>query len=362
MDLETLIYESLLTSQNEQRSRVNNPILYIAKGLFLLYLLQILTMVNCETLTVCIKYTDHLSKFVDISFSNENATLAAAAFLSSMSVNDESKVEELTGRMLNPSSSSSEIRLYSPGQTSILDTLKPLLLPDTTFLQAGAHHFFPPVRDPTIYDLTSKKNIRGVLVEASPSVYFELQSRKNKDINGYLYHTLQGAACDVDGSQTFYTSKKLTSTNNCVELSTGEEVCTNYHPEKESELGSMRREVIGRTLLGDEVNSDESRDALIEEVNVRCYSPSGILEAVNSLFEFDFGVKGEVGYPFDFVVTDTEGFDFVILKSMLVDGWRPRVILTEIGHLPDVCLMHEMLSGLGYELLTHGDDGLWVMK
>jgi FkbM family methyltransferase len=105
-------------------------------------------------------------------------------------------------------------------------------------------------------------------------------------------------------------------------------------PDWSKGLGTFSKEVL---LSHDHLIDDlESR---IRELPVQCIT-------VNEL------LKHTGGQPLDFLITDTEGHDFVILQQFDFSIVRPQLIVYESKHLSpvDFAACEQMLSGFGYRI------------
>ncbi len=97
--------------------------------------------------------------------------------------------------------------------------------------------------------------------------------------------------------------------------------------------------------------SNPYADRYIKEVRVPCMGISDILERNH--------VKA-----LDFLVVDTEGYDWEVLKTVDFNRHRPTIIQFESGHLSlrDRREAFETLSGLGYSMHWNGADSYALLE
>lgn len=194
------------------------------------------------------------------------------------------------------------------------------LRPDAVFVQIGSN-------DGSKHDPLRATFLRtrwtGVLVEPVPYVFERLRANYAR----YPRARLENAAvADRSGTMPFYHLRPAAP---------GETLVDWY-----DELGSFRKEVV--LSHADRIPQLESRLVATE---VRCLT-------------FDELCERHALQSVDLIHTDAEGYDDVILDSIDLGRWRPRVLIYEHKHLSterrDRCARR--IADLGYQCRSEGQD------
>ena len=188
--------------------------------------------------------------------------------------------------------------------------------PSVSFIQIGANDGVDFVRS-VVRHYRHSRDIKGVLVEPQPYFYRRLLSNY-AGIEGIKI--LNVAISESAKSMTLYyidyDSKEL--------------------PEWSKGLGSLSKEVLlsHRRLIS-------NLDSYIRQMEVRCISVPDLIDTTGCA-------------QLDVLVTDTEGYDLVILRQFDFASLRPKLIIYESKHLSkaDFASCQSMLTGFGYEV-TH---------
>jgi FkbM family methyltransferase len=167
--------------------------------------------------------------------------------------------------------------------------------PSIFFLQIGAND---GVTTDPIYKFVTRYHWHGILVEPVPEVFERLKKNYGGEPNLQFVNAAVGEA---DGVRTLYTLKADAET----------EEADRRHRALPSSYSSFRKDlVLGQT----EWVPDAARR--IRETEVRCVSLDTLLR--------------EAGEPaIDLIVTDTEGYDFAILKMIDFSRLQPPIIFYE---------------------------------
>ena len=194
---------------------------------------------------------------------------------------------------------------------------------DVFFIQIGAND---GIRNDPLYPLRSKYSWKGILIEPQKRAFSELQ--RNFQNNRLL--TLVNAAISSETS-----SKQL------YRLSFSEE---NWATAR----SSFKRETLKRSIDAGIVD----KLAIAHGVEVPFSKESYITsEPVQSL-TFDDLVKTYNIDHVDFLLIDTEGFDYEILKLIDLRTYKPLIVLYEYKHLSleDYRSSVQLMRSCGYKL------------
>lgn len=165
------------------------------------------------------------------------------------------------------------------------------------------------------------RNIGGLLVEPQPYFCERLQATY-ADVKGV--RILNCAISDRRGSRTLY------------------HVDYNHRdlPAWTKGLGTLRKDV-----LLSHANLVSSLDSRIRELQVACITVADLLRMIGDT-------------RIDVLITDTEGYDFVILKQFDFATVRPQLIVYESKHLSadDFESCERLLSGFGYRVVHFYND------
>jgi FkbM family methyltransferase len=192
--------------------------------------------------------------------------------------------------------------------------------PDASFIQVGSNDGvqLDPLREQVV-----ERRWSGVMVEPIPSVFARLQTNYGNQPRVRLENV---AIADENGTRSLYFIPEADDHTSL--------------PEWYQALASFRKDVILQHRS--EIPDIESRIATIE---VSC-STFDALCARNGIDQVDL------------IHTDTEGYDYEIIKSIDLAALRPKVVLFEHYHLDrtvyEECVGH--LRSLGYEDLAVGMD------
>ena len=195
------------------------------------------------------------------------------------------------------------------------------------FIQIGSHD--GQQQDP-LCDVLMRHEWAGIMVEPVPYVFERL--RRNY---GHLRHvTFENLAIGPeDGSVPFY------------HLADADDAGRPGLPIWFDALGSLRREVV----LDHEEFIPDIRERLVE-TTVPCLTFGSLCHR--------HGVE-----TVDILHTDTEGYDYEILRSVDFDRLRPKLIIYERKHLAGDervgCVTH--LESFGYETYSYGLD-TWCLN
>jgi putative sugar O-methyltransferase len=196
------------------------------------------------------------------------------------------------------------------------------LRPQASFVQIGSHD--GQQQDP-LRDIVLSREWSGIMVEPVPYVFARLQHHYGHLQRVQLENLAVGP---IDGTKPFY---HLRDTSGAGRPGL---------PIWFDALGSFDRDVV----LGHRqyIPDIESR---IVELEVPCVTFTTLCERN--------GVE-----RVDFLHTDTEGYDFEILRSVDFDRVRPTLIVYEHVHLPpeDRQACRELLAGFDYETFEYGLD------
>jgi FkbM family methyltransferase len=187
-----------------------------------------------------------------------------------------------------------------------------------TFVQIGSND--GSMGDP-LHDVVVKYGWRGVLVEPLPHLHAALRETY-RQTPGLLFE--QSAIGAADGTMTMYSVNPWPG-----------------DPEWVRGLSSFRRDVILESA-----NEIPDIAARVEEVDVPVLRLETLLERhrINHI---------------DLLQTDTEGYDFEILRQIDFSApWAPQYLIYESCHLDSVILekTHEMLKAAGYTVMQAGYD------
>ena len=197
--------------------------------------------------------------------------------------------------------------------------------PRAFVVQVGAHD--GTVVDPLRAELV-RRPWRGVLVEPVPYVFARLRANYGRNARLILENA---AIADHDGTVEIH---------HLPETGQGS-VWGGYDA-----LGSLRKDVVLK-------HTD-----LIPDIGRRLVSST-----VPSLTFASLCAKHGVEH-IDIVQTDTEGYDFEVLKLIDLDHWRPGLIMYEHVHLgeADREAARSMLATHGYELIADHMDTIGVQR
>jgi len=168
---------------------------------------------------------------------------------------------------------------------------------------------------------------RGIMVEAVPYVFERLKTNYESD----RIRIVCCAITEQSGQRSFYSLKEDKDPS---------------LPKWYDQLGSFRKDVILKH--SDLIPDLESR---IEKIDVKCLSYNQLLK--------DFAV-GEV----DLLHVDTEGYDYVIIRQVQLDGGGPEVVIFEHKHML-VSERRELLQIFrkhGYRCLVGTNDVLCIRR
>jgi FkbM family methyltransferase len=199
--------------------------------------------------------------------------------------------------------------------------------PNLFFIQIGSHD---GQQQDSLHDMVIRHNWAGIMVEPVPYVFQRLR-RNYGHLQGITFENV--AIGPVDGSVPFY---HLPDTDD---------------PERAGlpvwfdGLGSLRREV----LVGHERYIPDIHERLVEST-VPCLTFESLCRRN--------GVEAV-----DLLNTDTEGYDYEILKSVDFNRIRPKLIVYESAHLTGSeqadCVA--TLESFDYETLVYGLD-TWCLN
>lgn len=199
--------------------------------------------------------------------------------------------------------------------------------PDAFFVQVGAHD--GTQLDPLQDEITHRR-WHGIMVEPVPYVFERLRASYGDDPRLILENV---AIADVDGEREFHHLRQADTDDG--------EVWKWYDA-----LGSFRREVVlsHRELIPD----IEDR---IVTTNVPCLT-----------FDSLCGRHGVTSI--DVIQTDTEGYDYEVLRRIDLDRYRPKLVMFENLHLDAATRQAslELLEAHGYEHTSDGMDTLGVHR
>jgi len=198
---------------------------------------------------------------------------------------------------------------------------------DAFFVQIGAND--GEQQDP-LRDLVLGHDWAGIMVEPVPYVFERLRRNYGHLPRIRLENLAVGAQ---DGVVPFY------------HLPDTEDAGRPGLPSWFDALGSLRRDVL--TAHREFIPDIEER---LVETLVPCVTFDALCER-NGVQEIDL------------LLTDTEGYDYEILKRIDFDRFRPKLIIYESWHLGEgdkpACAAH--LAGFGYETLEYGLD-TWCLN
>ena len=195
--------------------------------------------------------------------------------------------------------------------------------PAPHFVQIGA---FDGMANDPIQPFRANGKLTGIVVEPQPDM-FEKLTEAYAGVEGV---TLENCAIgDTDGELVLYRLKDAY-------LHLG---------------GAVAKQLTSpiRSKIEDFIVWDGDTDEVIETIAVPSYT-------VNSLL----AKHGRTST--DILVVDTEGYDYIILKSAGLDQLKPTAILYEHKHLSpaDQMACNQMLADLGYKLMIHYVDTIAV--
>lgn len=188
----------------------------------------------------------------------------------------------------------------------------------------------------SLYQYITKYNLPALLVEPQPDVFLRL--RKNyRDCTNVKFSNV--AVGDKDGTMPFYRIKAdLVQKGGEYKASSG----SSFYREQIVE-NVLNRLPPRRTDILKHIS--DNPDDYIEEVEVKT-------KTLQSLFD-EYNIK-----KVDFLLTDCQGFDFVILKQLDLKKYSPDVINFEHSLLSDEDLMlsRKLLVDAGYTYFVHEGD------
>ena len=203
---------------------------------------------------------------------------------------------------------------YRKHQVDVLDLAIATLQPEDPgffFLQVGAHdgRTGDPVRR-----FVERYHWRGILLEPQPEVFQKLTQNYRHEPQLVLENA---ALAFTDGAMSLYAIE-----------------------------GSSLRTSLNRAAVTAHAGSSKQ----IRELSVRAVTVGTLLR------------KHDVG-RLDMLIVDTEGFDYQVVKMILTEGLRPRLIRYEHLHVstPDRIACTTMLVDAGYRLLRDGTDTLALL-
>lgn len=198
---------------------------------------------------------------------------------------------------------------------------------DRFFVQIGSHD--GQQQDP-LRDLVVRHGWGGIMAEPVPYV-FERLRRNYRHLPRIVFENL--AIGPEDGSIPFY------------HLADTEDAGRQGLPIWFDALGSLRREVV----LAHEQFIPDIRERIVE-ITVPCLT-------------FGSLCRRHKVETIDVLHTDTEGYDYEILRSVDFEHLRPKLIIYERQHLTEVertaCVAH--LQSFGYETHAYGLD-TWCLN
>ena len=222
---------------------------------------------------------------------------------------------------------------WMPKQAPVDEMIEEILKEkkDVFFIQIGAND---GIRNDPLYPLRSKYSWKGILIEPQKKAFSKLQRNFQ---NNRLLTLVNAAISSETGLKQLY------------RLSFSEE---NWATAR----SSFNRETLERSIEAGII------DKLAEDHGVEV--PSLKTEYITSehvqCFTFDHLVESYHVERIDFLMIDTEGFDYEILKSINFDKYSPSVIVYEYKHLT---LAHyrdsvRMMKQRNYKLYRRGESDI----
>ena len=158
-------------------------------------------------------------------------------------------------------------------------------------------------------DLLRSPNVRGLLVEASPSNFKQLQQNLLSSGLGKRHSAVNAAVCTASKEMTFY--------------SVADDFADKYPDAPfyaQSEINSFNHQRV-LSVLGFLMGTDRSRaGSFVIETPVSCYHPRKLLRSSD--------LKPA---SIDVLIVDAEGMDTeIVLAFLSVPTFRPRAIVTEV--------------------------------
>ena len=159
-------------------------------------------------------------------------------------------------------------------------------------------------------DLLRSPNVRGLLVEASPSNFKQLQQNLQSSGLSKRHTAVNAAVCTASKEMTFY--------------SVTEDFADKYPDAPhyaQSEINSFNRQHV-LAVLGFIMGKDRLRaESFVTETPVSCYDPHKLLHTSD--------LKPA---SIDVLIVDAEGMDAeIVLAFLSIPTFRPRAIVAEVA-------------------------------
>lgn len=199
---------------------------------------------------------------------------------------------------------------------------------EVRFMQIGAND--AENRTDPLRNLRRQGQWSGYMIEPNPSVFRRLQRNCAGDRN---IQCLNVALSKTEGNHPFYVVKNPT---------------TSKHPYTADQISSLSRDHVRDELISWGYSSHEADDR-IDEITVRCVTPSSLLT--------DLKITA-----LDLLLCDAEGHDFEIINAFPLKTVPLAVIAFEVSRLSDSerASIPGFFSELGYSCFFIEEDAIAV--